>query len=115
MRPAQTARRDRDNDDRSREHVADIAVDVHLRQSVAENAKDEDAGVTIKNVIPDSSAAKAGLKTGDRLLTIDGRWTDSIADTYRAASYAKPGMAAPVVVKRDGKELKFSVTPANGL
>jgi S1-C subfamily serine protease len=82
---------------------------------VNKDAKDEDAGVTIKNVIPDSSAAKAGLKTGDRLLTIDGRWTDSIADTYRAASYAKPGMAAPVVVKRDGKELKFSVTPANGL
>jgi len=82
---------------------------------VDKDANDEDAGVTIKNVMPGGSAEKAGLKTGDRLLTIDGRWTDTIADTYRAAGYAKPGTAAPIVIKRDGKELKLSVTPANGL
>jgi PDZ domain/Aspartyl protease len=82
---------------------------------VDKDARDEDAGVTITNVMPGAAADKAGLKTGDRLLTIDGRWTDSIADTYRAASYAKPGTAAPVGIKRDGKEMKISVTPASGL
>lgn len=83
--------------------------------SVEKDAKDEEAGVTIKTVMPNSAAEKAGLKPGDRLLTLDGRWTDSITDTYNAASFAKPGKSAPVVIKRDGKEMKLTVTPANGL
>lgn len=77
--------------------------------------KDEDAGVNVKSVMDDSAAAKAGLKAGDRLLTIDGRWTDSIGDAYQAAGYIKPGKSAPVVIKRDGKEMKLTVTPASGL
>jgi membrane-associated protease RseP (regulator of RpoE activity) len=76
---------------------------------------DEEAGVTIKEVIPDSPAAKAGLKAGDRLLTLDGRWTDSVADLYTAAGFVKPGATAPVVVKRDGKEIELKVRPAGGL
>ena len=71
--------------------------------------------MTIKTVMAGSAAEKAGLKTGDRLLTIDGRWTDSVGDTYQAASFVKPGKAVPVSVKRDGKEMKITVTPVNGL
>ncbi|MBA4190145.1 MAG: serine protease [Planctomycetaceae bacterium] len=83
--------------------------------SVDKADKDEDAGVVVKDVFAGSAAADAGLKTGDRLLTLDGRWTDSIADTFTAASLVKPGRAAVVVVKRDGKEVKLTVKPANGL
>jgi hypothetical protein len=82
---------------------------------VDKDAKDEDAGVTVKSVMPGGSAEKAGLKMGDRLLTIDGRWTDSVGDTYQAAGFVKAGNAVPVVVKRDGKEIKVMVTPASGL
>ncbi len=82
---------------------------------VEKGAKDEEAGVDIKMVMDGSAAAKAGLKKGDRLLTIDGRWTDSVGDAYQAAGYIKPGKAAPVVIKRDGKEMKLTVTPTNGL
>ena len=82
---------------------------------VEKDAKDEDAGVTIKLVMAGSPADKAGVKKGDRLLTLDGRWTESIADTYQAAGYAKPGKAVPIVIRREGKEMKLSVTPANGL
>ena len=56
-----------------------------------------------------------GLKVGDRLLTLDGRWTDTIGDTFVAASSAKPGKAVALVVKRDGKEVKLTVTPGKGL
>jgi hypothetical protein len=76
---------------------------------------DEEAGVTVKEVLPDSAAAKAGLKAGDRLLTMDGRWTDTVADCYAAASYVKPATTVTVVVRRDGKELEVSVTPTAGL
>jgi hypothetical protein len=82
---------------------------------VEKQPKDEEEGVTIKTVVPDGPAAKAGIMEGDRLLTIDGRWTDTVGDTYQAAGFAKPGKLVPVVVKRDGKEKKFMVMPANGL
>jgi hypothetical protein len=76
--------------------------------------KDEEAGVTIKEVRAGSAADQAGLKAGDRLVTLDGRWTDSVADTYRAASYVKPGTAAKVRIKRDAKEIELIVKPRAG-
>jgi hypothetical protein len=82
---------------------------------VSKSTKDEEAGVDIKQVLPDSAAAVGGLKAGDRLLTLDGRWTDSVADTYLAASLIKSGTAVTVVVKRDGKEVTLTVKPAPGL
>jgi len=69
----------------------------------------------VKEVFAGSAAADAGLKAGDRLLTLDGRWTDSVVDTFTAAGLVKPGRAAVVVVKRDGKEVKLTVKPAAGL
>jgi membrane-associated protease RseP (regulator of RpoE activity) len=81
----------------------------------AKEAGDKEDGVTIKSVLPNSPAAAAGLKDGDRLLTLDGRWTDSLVDLYTAAGYAKPGETAPVVIKRDGKELTLKVKPAAGM
>jgi hypothetical protein len=81
----------------------------------AKEEKDDDAGVTVKEVFAGGAAAAAGLKAGDRLLTIDGRWTDSIPDLYRAAEHVKPGAAVPVTVQRDGKEMTLKVKPTTGL
>ena len=82
---------------------------------VRKAAGDEAAGVTVKEVMPGSAAAAAGLKAGDRLLTLDGRWTDTVADTYLAASFVKPGEMVQVTVRRDGKEIELTVQPAPGL
>jgi membrane-associated protease RseP (regulator of RpoE activity) len=81
----------------------------------AKASDDEEAGVTVKEVLPNSPAARAGLQAGDRLLTLDGRWTDTLADLYTAAGYVKPGAVAPLVVKRGGKEIELKVKPAAGL
>jgi membrane-associated protease RseP (regulator of RpoE activity) len=78
-------------------------------------SSDEDDGVDVKAVLKDGAAASAGLKDGDRILTIDGRWTDTLADAYVAASFAKPGKPVVVVVKRDGKDVKLTVSPKSGL
>jgi len=76
---------------------------------------DEDDGVDVRTVMPGGPADKAGLKVGDRLLTIDGRWTDSLEDLYDAAGYARAGTNVPVRVKRDGKEMELTVVPKKGL
>jgi S1-C subfamily serine protease len=83
--------------------------------SATKEEKDEDAGVVVKDVFADSAAAKAGLKAGDRLLTLDGRWTDSVRDLYEAAGYVKAGTAAKVTFLRDGKEKELTIKPGAGL
>ena len=82
--------------------------------TVDKEKMDDAEGVTVKTVYAESAAAKGGLKSGDRLLTIDGRWTDTIGDTTLAASLVKPGTAVTVVVKRDNKEVKLIITPTIG-
>jgi hypothetical protein len=82
---------------------------------VTKKEKDEDPGVTVKEVFPGGAAEAAGLKSGDRILTLDSRWTDSVADTYLAAGFVKPGEAVKLVTKRDGKEKELTVKPKKGL
>jgi hypothetical protein len=75
----------------------------------------DNPGVPIRAVLLESPAAAAGLKPGDLLTTLDGRWTASVADTYAAAEGIVPGQVVSVVVFRDGKELTLTVRPAMGL
>jgi S1-C subfamily serine protease len=71
-------------------------------------------GVPIVKIHDGSPADRAGLKAGDVLVTLDGRWTTSIADVYQAASEVVPGHKVVVVVHRDGKEVALIVAPAEG-
>jgi S1-C subfamily serine protease len=75
---------------------------------------DEDPGVKIETVFADSAAAAAGLKVGDRLLTLDGRWTDSVTDTYEAARHVKAGTATQLVVQRGDRKVELKITPRSG-
>ncbi len=81
-----------------------------------EKAKDdEDAGVIVKEVLRESPAAVAGFKAGDRILTLDGRWTDTVNDCYLAAGQVRLGVPATALVLRDGKKLLLKVTVRAGL
>jgi PDZ domain/Aspartyl protease len=71
-------------------------------------------GVPVAAVDDGSPAHRGGLKPGDEITTLDGRWTASIADVFAAAADAVPGRPAEVVILRDGKEMTLSVTPAEG-
>ena len=75
---------------------------------------DGDAGVNVIKIVAGSPMADAGLKVGDRILTIGGRWTDSISDTHAAAGYFSAGKPVEVVVVREGKEVRLKVTPKSG-
>jgi hypothetical protein len=71
-------------------------------------------GVAIAAVEDGSPSHRAGLKPGDVLTSLDGRWTTSIADVFHAAADVEPGRATAVVILRDGKEQTLTVTPAEG-
>ena len=71
-------------------------------------------GVPIVKVLDGSPASSAGLKSGDLLCTVDGRWITSIEDVYHAAAKVTPGRKIDVLINRDGKELTLSITPADG-
>jgi hypothetical protein len=78
-------------------------------------ANDDEAGVDIQSVLAGSAAAEAELKPGDRLLTIDGRWADTLPDLYEIASHLKPGSSIPLVIKRGDKEMELKIKPRAGL
>jgi membrane-associated protease RseP (regulator of RpoE activity) len=71
-------------------------------------------GVPVTAVLEGSPAAAGGLKCGDVLTSLDGRWTTSVADTYAAAAGTTAGRPVVAVVLRDGRELTLSVTPRDG-
>ena len=72
-------------------------------------------GVVIAAVTPNGPAAKAGLKTGDLIVAIDGKPLKAKGDAtpfaqLREAMAAKdPGKDAKLKLKRDGKDLELSV------
>jgi serine protease Do len=61
-------------------------------------------GALVAEAMKDSPAAKAGIKTGDAIIAVDGQpIKDARALSLKVASYA-PGKSLPVTVWRDGKE-----------
>ncbi|MBY0528079.1 MAG: aspartyl protease family protein [Gemmataceae bacterium] len=83
--------------------------------TVAKDDKDEEEGVTVQTVLEGSPAAKAGLLAGDRLLTIDGRWTDSVMDCYTATGFVKPDRTVELAIRRKGVAKALRITPRAGL
>jgi PDZ domain/Aspartyl protease len=71
-------------------------------------------GVPIVEVHAESAAARAGLKPGDVLITLDGRWTTSVADVFHAAADIDPGREAAALIHRDGKEQTITLRPTDG-
>jgi hypothetical protein len=82
---------------------------------VLEGRKEGPAGVVVKEVRPGSSAEQAGIRAGDLILTLDGRWTDTVADAFLAASYVKPQAQANITVQRGADKLDLVVQPRAGL
>jgi hypothetical protein len=71
-------------------------------------------GVPLIEIYPNSPAARAGLRPGDLLVTVDGRWTTSIVDVFHAAAAIEPDHEAIVVIRRDGKDQVVTIRPSDG-
>ncbi len=68
------------------------------------------SGALVGEVEPDTPAAKAGLKRGDVILTLNGQPVNSASDLRLRISQTAPGTAVKLGVSRDGKMQDFSVT-----
>jgi regulator of sigma E protease len=64
----------------------------------------------VGQVVQGSAGEKAGIRTGDRVLTVNGREVDTW-EQFLMAVGTRANRATPVTVLRDGKELTFTVTP----
>jgi serine protease Do len=66
-------------------------------------------GVLVSDVVPDSPAARAGLKAGDIVLEFEGRKVEAPGDLQRAVGLSSPGAEARVKVWRDQSEKTVTV------
>lgn len=71
-------------------------------------------GVLIHEVLPGSSAQKAGVKKGDILLAVDGTVIKSPSALQEKVNSFHPGDKAVLKLLRDGKEITLDVTFQEG-
>jgi serine protease Do len=71
------------------------------------------SGVTIANVTPNGPADKAGLKTGDTIVSVNGKSVKSGDDLVAEISAIKPGDIAKLGYIRGGKDATANVTVAD--
>ncbi len=69
-------------------------------------------GVTLRYVYPDSSAAKAGLKPGDRITAWDGRPIKSLNELFEQLASMTPKQKVKFEVRRGEETLKLEATLA---
>lgn len=100
---------------KEQERVPVISPRSLLGIAVEKSGDDAAAGVVVERVFPGSPAARAGVKVGDRLLSIDGRWTDSVADCAEALRTIRPGETASLEIIRDGTRQMLKATLAAGI
>lgn len=72
-------------------------------------ALDIDHGVLVTDIAEESPAAKAGLETGDVIISLDGEATND-GSALRWVVRDRPDQAVVVKVRRRGKEKKLPVT-----
>ncbi len=72
----------------------------------------EKEGALISQVLPESPAEKAGLKTGDIVVELDGKKIKNGQDVVREVLKRQVGQKIQLVVMREGKRVEVSVTTA---
>lgn len=65
-------------------------------------------GALVAMVQPESPALAAGIKSGDVIVSVDGKNVDGIKELTRMISAMKPGTSAKLGVWRDGKDMSFT-------
>ncbi|MFT8209473.1 MAG: serine endoprotease DegQ [Symbiopectobacterium sp.] len=70
-------------------------------------------GAFVSEVLPKSAAAKAGIKAGDVLTSLDGKPINSFTELRAKIGTTAPGKTVKIVLLREGKPLELSVVLDN--
>ena len=121
---------------RAAERIAELSrahrgVDENLRERIEQAraralsgvlpAADEKPGVRLTGVTPDGPAAQAGLRSGDRLLSVDGvqilgsRGELRLDNTRTLLGKLPPDRPVRLGYRRDGRDSSVSLTPRTGI
>jgi serine protease Do len=91
---------------------------VELREVTSETAKDlklpAERGVVLSSIVPDSPAAKAGLKENDVVTEINGQRVEGALQFRRMIREIPAGRTVQLTVWRDGQAQTVSVTLGKG-
>lgn len=67
-------------------------------------------GAFISEVLPNSGSAKAGIKSGDVIVSLNGKALNSFAELRSRIATTEPGSKVKLGLLRDGKPLEVDVT-----
>ena len=73
----------------------------------------EDEGVLIARVVPNSPAAQSGLRAGDVIVAIEGQPVKEGAAVQQAVEGSSVGQNLSLTLRRDGREQTLTVRPGN--
>ena len=76
---------------------------------VAINEGAKPSGVLVAGLDRDGPAARAGIKQGDVLLSVNGDKVDSANGLIRSIAAIAPGSTARVVLRRQNREMELRV------
>ncbi|MEX2185167.1 MAG: PDZ domain-containing protein [Pirellulales bacterium] len=67
-------------------------------------------GAQVREVMPGSGAAKAGMVVGDTVLSVNGKVAKTHEELIAIVAHYAPGDTLTLVVRRDGKEITLKAT-----
>jgi S1-C subfamily serine protease len=87
-----------------------------LKENINSNSNaglsvDEEEGVLIARVMPNSPAAKAGLRAGDVINNVDGQPVKQADDVQGAVEKSQVGKDLQLGVRRNQQDINLTVIP----
>jgi serine protease Do len=81
-----------------------------ITKEIADSLGIKDAqGALVSEVQPNTPAAKAGIKAGDAILSVDGEQLKDARDLSRRVAAKSPGAKVQLQISRDGKQQTIAV------
>jgi serine/threonine protein kinase/WD40 repeat protein/formylglycine-generating enzyme required for sulfatase activity len=69
----------------------------------------------VREIVPGTSSEKAGVRVGDRIVSIDGKSLTEMYEQMLLGTFPyEPGQAVPVEMKRGGEKYTYDITLAAG-